>query len=316
MSQSRKRGELLTYVSVSGWLHHPWAMPPCRRLLAKTLLLGCVLLVISASASPPGARLRHPLEVHAAAAYLAVLLSLPALLDKIKGADGTDIQLAGYAGPAYTMASTVKLRQPGGTDMRFDGVLWDGEPFKSPIYYGYRGYLWPGNGRTGVMVDFTHIKAKARLKSAVDQSGTRDGEPVASREPLSATFRRLEFTHGYNFLTLNLLRRAGRTQRNLLLYVGVGAGIALPHVEVLRQGQHRRQRTSEYQVAFPAVQVLVGVEWRVMRHFSLFVEYKLSCARIRGEIETGGSVGTDLCTHQLLGGPAWHLKEREAAAAQ
>jgi hypothetical protein len=109
-------------------------MPPCPRLLAKTLLLGCVLLVISASASPPGARLRHPLEVHAAATYLAVLLSLPALLDKVKGADA-DIQLAGYAGPSYTMASSVKLLQPGGTDMRFDGVLWDGEPFEGPILW-------------------------------------------------------------------------------------------------------------------------------------------------------------------------------------
>jgi hypothetical protein len=123
-----------------------------------------VLLVISASASPPGARLRHPLEVHAAATYLAVLLSLPALLDKVKGADA-DIQLAGYAGPSYTMASSVKLLQPGGTDMRFDGVLWDGEPFEGPIYYGYRGYLWPGNGHTGVMVDFTHIKAMRGLKA-------------------------------------------------------------------------------------------------------------------------------------------------------
>src|SRR5262245_5507314 len=146
MSQRRKPGETLTHVLVGRWLHNPWAMPPCRRLLAKTLLLGCVLLVISASVSPPGDRLRHPLEVHAAAAYLAVLLSLPALLDKGDGADGTDIQLAGYAGPFYTMASTVKLVQPGGTDMRFDGVLWDGEPFKAPIYYGYRGYLWRETG--------------------------------------------------------------------------------------------------------------------------------------------------------------------------
>jgi hypothetical protein len=195
-------------------------------------------------------------------------------------------------------------------------VLWDGEPFKDPIYYGFRGYLWPRNARTGVMVDFTHIKAMARLQNVVDQSGTREGEPVAAREQLSATFRRLEFTHGYNFLTLNLLRRAGSKERHLIPYVGAGAGIALPHVEVLRQGRDRSERTSEYQVTFPAVQVLAGIEWRVMQHFSLFAEYKLSCAMIRGKLKTGGTVDTDLCTHQLLGGPSWHLRARDATAAR
>jgi lipid A oxidase len=285
-----------------------------RRIFIESVLFGCVLLTAYAGPAPWGMRLSLPFDVYPAGAYLA-LLALPALFGDGGSEGSTDIQIAGYVGPSYTMPSTLKLTHLGGTAMRFDGVPWDGEPFDGPIYYGYRGFVWPRHGRTGIMADFTHIKAMARLDSAVDQSGTRDGKPVPPREPLSATFRNLEFTHGYNFLTLNLMRRASTGDRRLVPYVGAGAGIALPHVEVLRQGQARNVRTSEYQVAFPAVQALGGIEWRFLPHVSLFVEYKLNCAVIHGRIKTGGRVDTNLCTHQLLGGPAWHLKARHVPAS-
>jgi lipid A oxidase len=288
---------------------------PRRRLFAETLILGCAVLA-SAGHRTQTVLLPLPFDVYPGGAYLA-LLALPALFGSDGGGkDGPDVQFAAYAGPSVTMGGTVELSQPGGTVMRFDGVAWDGEPFKGPIYYGYRGFLWPGNARTGVMADFTHIKAMARLDSEVDQSGMRDGETVPPREKLSVTFRKLEFTHGYNFLTLNLVRRAAADGRTLVPYVGAGAGIALPHVEVLRQGRKRNTRTSEYQIAFPAVQVLGGVEWRVFPRFSLFVEYKLTCAAIRGRVRNGGSLNTDLCTHQLIGGPAWHLRARTAAQVE
>ena len=287
-----------------------------RRGFAETAHLGYVLLLTCAAILPVSPRLTLPFDVYPGAVYLA-LLGLPALFAS-DGDDtrGPDIQLAAYAGTSHTMASMLELSLPGGTAMRFDGVAWDGEPFKGPIYYGYRGFVWPQNARTGLMVDFTHIKAMARLDSMVDQSGTRDGETVPPRKPLSATFRKLEFTHGYNFLTLNLVRRATANGRTLVPYVGAGAGIALPHVEVLMQGRERNTRTSAYQIAFPAVQVLAGVEWRFLSRFSVFVEYKLSCAMITGTIRNGGRIATDLCTHQLIAGPAWHLKARHAAAVR
>jgi lipid A oxidase len=72
-------------------------------------------------------------------------------------------------------------------------------------------------------------------------------------------------------------------------------------------------RTFEYQFAGPAFQVLAGVEWRFGRRLSVFVEYKLSCAAIRGRLVGGGTLATDLCTHQLLAGPAIHLRPRAAA---
>jgi lipid A oxidase len=85
-------------------------------------------------------------------------------------------------------------------------------------------------------------------------------------------------------------------------------------VEVGRTGSPTATRTSEYQISGPAVQVLGGVEWHFASHFSLFVEYKLSCAAIRGAVKGGAIVETNLCTHQLLGGPAWHLKASLAMA--
>jgi lipid A oxidase len=133
--------------------------------------------------------------------------------------------------------------------------------------------------------------------------------------PVSATLKRLEFTHGYNLLTLNVLRRGMPRGPNLIPYAGLGLGVAIPHVEVQRTDKPQSTRTDEYQITGPALQLLGGIEWRFGRRLSLFVEYKLSCAMIRGDLAGGGKVTTNLCTHQLLGGPAVHLRARDAIAA-
>lgn len=278
-----------------------------RRTLAGTLLFASALSVAALGTAASGARLHLPFELLPGAIYLG-LLAWPAFLggDAIGGAP--DLQLAAYGGPAYTMPSAVKFTQPGGTNLSLEAVPWKGQPFKPPPYYGLRGIVWPGNGSQGLMADFTHIKAKAIWESPVEQQGMRDGVPVPPIEKLTATFSKLEFTHGYNLFTLNLVRRRGPSAKNLVAYAGAGAGVAIPHVEVGRAGRPAKSRTSEYQLAGLAVQVLGGIEWRFAPHFSLFVEYKLSCSAIRGDVKGGGTVETNLCTHQLLAGPAWHLK--------
>ncbi len=288
---------------------------PRHRLFAETLAVASALVFASLNHPSGGVRLHLPFEVYPGAIYLG-LLAWPAFLSVGDGArDGPDLQLAAYGGPAYTMASGLKFTQSGGTDLRFGAVPWDGQPFRPPIYYGLRGIFWPANGRQGIMADFTHIKAKAVKESVVNQSGMRDGLSVPPREKLSATFSKLEFTHGYNLLTLNLVRRRALGSEKLLAYAGAGAGVAIPHVEVGRSGWPPKTRTYEYQLAGPAVQVLGGVEWRFSPHVSVFVEYKLSCSAISGAVKGGGNVETNLCTHQLLGGPAWHLRARATEAA-
>ena len=151
-------------------------------------------------------RLRLPFDIFPGAAYLA-LLSLPAFAERSDRSDGeTDAQLGVYLGPAYTSASDLNLAQPGGTDMTFRDIAWEGKPFRRPPYYGYRAIYRP-SGRYGVMLDFTHIKAIAIKDRPVQQSGFKEGDHVPPQAPVSATLKRLEFTHGYNLLTLNALRR-------------------------------------------------------------------------------------------------------------
>ncbi|HSF47100.1 MAG TPA: hypothetical protein VLA73_01910 [Burkholderiales bacterium] len=102
------------------------------------------------------------------AIYLG-LLSWPAFLSSGEGTErGPDLQLGTHGRPAYTMASPLKFAQSGGTELRFGAVPWEGQPFRSPPYYGLRGILWPANWRRGLIADFTHIKAKAVKHALVD----------------------------------------------------------------------------------------------------------------------------------------------------
>jgi hypothetical protein len=258
-------------------------------------------------------RLRLPFDIFPGAGYLA-LLSFPAVWRKRSGGDASaDLQLGAYLGPAYTGGSDLNLVQPGGTDMTFRDIAWEGRPFRRPPYYGYRAIYW--SDRYGVMLDFTHIKAIAIKDRPVQQSGFKDGDHVPPQAPISATLKRLEFTHGYNLLTLNALRRGASRGPNLIPYFGLGLGVAIPHVEVERADTPQSARTFEYQITGPALQLLGGIEWRFGRRLSLFVEYKLSCAMIRGDLVGGGKVTTNLCTHQLPLGLAVHLRPREEIAA-
>ena len=279
------------------------AFPP---LIAHGLALGLVLASVAGET-----RLRLPFDVLPGAVYLA-LFSLPALSER-SDASGADAQLGAYLGPAYTSRSSLNLVQPGGTDMTFGDIAWEGKPFRPPPYYGYRAIYWLSD-RYGVMLDFTHIKAIAIKNRPGQQSGFKDGDHVPTQAPVSATLKRLEFTHGYNLLTLNALRRASMRAPNLMPFAGVGLGVAIPHVEVQRAGKPQSTRTYEYQITGPALQLLGGIEWRLGRRLSLFVEYKLTCAMIRGDLVGGGKVTTNLCTHQVPVGIAVHLRVRAAAA--
>jgi hypothetical protein len=270
-----------------------------------------IVLAVFLTALGGETRQRLPLDVLPGALYLA-LLSVPAFAEG-SGHEGADAQIGAYLGPAYTAESSLTLVQPGGTDMTFHNIAWQGKPFRPPPYYGYRAIYWPSD-RYGAMLDFTHIKAIAMKDVPVRQSGFKDGDQVPAQAPVSATLKRLEFTHGYNLLTLNALRRAASRGPNLIPYAGLGLGVAIPHVEVQRADQPQAARTDEYQITGPALQLLGGVEWRFGRRLSLFVEYKLSCAMIRGDLVGGGKVTTNLCTHQMPVGLAVHLRAQAGAA--
>jgi lipid A oxidase len=190
---------------------------------------------------------------------------------------GNESLLAAYVGAPYTYPSDLRIDRKA-TNMTVHGVDWKGKPFDDPIYYGVRAVRWHPQSSFGTMLDFMHSKAYAPLDQRVELSGTKDGKPLPPTATIDDLFHHLEFTHGHNLLTLNLLRRLPSLGSMFSPYVGAGLGVALPHTEVQMKGI--RGRTYAYQYAGPAAQFVIGVEIRVPR-LSYFIEYKFTSANYR-----------------------------------
>lgn len=206
-------------------------------------------------------------------------------------------RLSAYGGASDTWDSDVKLHQPGGTDLTLNDVSWSSESFKSPIYYGARLTYWFDAAPWGLALDFTHAKMIASTGDVVEVSGTRAGMPVSGSEPIGNTFSNLQISHGLNLLTLNGLYR-WQTSRGVEPYVGLGAGVAIPHIETNIGGVE----TQEYQLAGPAAQALVGLSAPVYGRFSVFAEYKLSYADISADLTGGGTLDVKPWTNHFLAG--------------
>lgn len=264
------------------------------------------------SPSPPGTARRSPRGI-AVCAVLVIATGLPWLLPAVAPEDppepavdrtaapiaepafsGREILVAGYAGLPYYYRSNVRLEQPNGTKLLLKRLGWDGDAFYFPIDGGIRSVEWRGN--TGLMIDFLHNKAIARLGRGshgrkltnpviedVETEGTIAGTPAPSPLKLTELFERFEFTHGHNMLFLTPLLRLPSLAPGLTPYVGVGGGFALPHVEVWSPNAGREHRTNEYQLAGPAVQLVAGLDLRLGR-WSYFIEYKFSYAWIAGAL--------------------------------
>lgn len=236
---------------------------------------------------------------------------------------GGEMMFAGYSGVPSTYSSDVSVKKSGVHDFTAKNVEWEGKPFVNPIYYGARIVRWFGDGRTGAMVDFTHSKTISKLANEVEFSGTLNGAPAPERAALRSIFKKLEASHGHNMLTLNGLLRLPSFAPRLHPYVGLGAGVSLPHSEVELAGAENR--TYEYQVAGLVGQALFGIELRTAR-VSYFFEYKFTLAPyemplserdgsilffdlwrqfqnwLSGEEPPGGRLSTNLVSHQIIGG--------------
>ena len=237
---------------------------------------------------------------------------------------GAETLIAGYLGATYTYPSDIHIVNPAEkTDLTVHHAGWDGKPFKHPIYYGVRIARWAPGNRTGYMVDFTHAKTITRPDEEVEIKGLINGATVPGKAKIGELFKHMEFSHGHNMLTINgLLRLANLTPR-LSPYLGLGAGVALPHTEV--QLANEPQRTYEYQYAGPVGQGLAGIEVPLAGR-SLFFEYKFSFAGMRvplSRMDTsnlfsdvyrqltlwwtrvtppGGELSAGLLTHHVIGG--------------
>lgn len=215
-------------------------------------------------------------EQEDAAAARAALGGKPA--DPQRVAPRSEWMVAAYSGSPYTYPSDVKFSKPGEHDFTVKDVEWEGKPFINPIYYGVRVMRWFGSGRMGSMLDFTHSKALSKRTQQAKFEGTMDGKPAPDSALIGDIFDKLEASHGHNMLTLNGLLRLPSFTFRLSPYVGLGAGVSLPHSEV-----HLRtdaSRTYEYQMAGPVGQAIIGLEFRLPR-MSYFLEYKFTLADYR-----------------------------------
>jgi hypothetical protein len=262
--------------------------------------------------------------------------------DAAQDVAGRELRVAAYGGLPYTHRSDVHIVKPGATDLTVHDVGWDGRPLKSPIYYGIRALAWSVASAFGAMVDFTHSKAIARRDDVVRFSGSRDGKAGDEKAAIGARFRHLEFSHGHNMLTLNGLLRFATLSNRVVPYVGLGAGLNLPHTEV--QFVDDAVRTYMYQFAGYTGQAVAGVEVRIAG-LALFFEYKLTVSPYtaplydrttpstwygwgitdfpyqlarwwNGRAPEGGVLTTDLISHQLIGGVSGRVAGGAPAAAK
>lgn len=207
----------------------------------------------------------------------AALLLSPSLAN-------AEFQISVYGGANTANDSDVRISTPGLTDS-FD-VDWFGDSFNKPPYYGIRGTWWLGAFQLtdwGIGLDFTHAKVKADLD-----------DPA-----VGAAFSRLEFTNGLNTVTLNGFYRRPLDER-FSLYAGAGAGVSIPHVEV--ETIPSQGRTFELQATGPTVQGLVGGSMELAYGFAVFGEYKANYSWNKADLVGGGTLRTDVLTHQFAVG--------------
>ena len=215
-----------------------------------------------------------------------------------------EVTVGAYLGKADTRDTSVGLSQPQGTDLTFEDVSWRDESFTGPIYYGLRFTYWLRRSPNwGFGADFTHAKMVAELDKEVAVSGTRDDAPVSGFEPLGDTFEALSFTHGHNLFTATGSYRwfvgsegPGLEGSRWRPYIGLGLGIAVPHVEITVP----ESETYEYQLVGPAAQGFLGTELSITRRFSFFAEYKLTWADMQPDLVGGGTLEVQPWTNHLV----------------
>ena len=205
-------------------------------------------------------------------------LALAAVLSAVGAAPAVaEFELSLYSGWQTVADSDVEGDDPGGLGAFDFEADWEGRSGETPPYYGIRGTWWrPGN--YGFGLEFTHAKVYA-------SDGTLDDNG----------FEALEFTDGLNIVTANVFRRFPGQARAWTPYVGAGAGVSVPYVEVETQGSS----TFEYQLTGPAAQWVAGVSYELTPAWSIFTEYQGTYSRNEADLDGGGELESDIVTNAV-----------------
>lgn len=214
--------------------------------------------------------MRNPLFHLSCAALVALSLAAPA---------AAETEFSFYGGLLDIRDSDLSGDDPGGAGPFDVSAGWNDRPFEMP-QYGLRGTWWaPANPNLGFGLDLTRMRMEA-------DDATR----------AATGFSRLEFD-GLNTVTANVWYRwpgawAGGT---LTPYVGAGAGVAIPNVDV----ETPAGLTTGTQVSGPVAQVVAGVKYNINENWAVFGEYKGSYASHDIDLTGGGSLQTDTTSNAI-----------------
>jgi len=189
-------------------------------------------------------------------AVVSLLLGVPTR------AAHADWLFGGYMGASATASNTLTVTPASGPPSTISNVVYKGQAFRSPWYYGVRaGWLPPATRGVGAEIEWTHAKAIAQI------------------DPRAQELNAFQQSHGLNFLLGNVAYRfTPACDSRCTFVVRGGAGISTPHVESTFRNTHQEQ----YQYGGFAWQVGAGAEFRIWQ----FV-YGIADARVTRVIENG-----------------------------
>jgi lipid A oxidase len=198
---------------------------------------------------------------------------------------------AALADPALSIYGGWQAAAHSGVDVT-DGTHftagWDGKSFEMPPYWGVRGTWWLdewGYTNWGVALDYSHSKVYARDHVLKETGWTH-----------------FEFTDGLNLATANVLYRF-KGDRDWTPYLGAGAGVNVPHVEVTRASG----KTSEYQLGGFTGQTLVGLDYKFTENVSVFSEWKFNYSQVDVDIDSGDRLKTNIVTNAVNFGLSYNF---------
>ena len=194
-----------------------------------------------------------------------------------------EVQLSFYGGVQSAPSSDIAIRDPeiGDDDFSID---WEGRSFEAPPYYGIRATRWQ-SPTFGYGLDFAHNKV------------------YPTDDSLPAGYDVLEMTDGLNTLTVNAYRRWGPVVGNVSPYVGGGVGLSLPHVELT----NGTSETFGYQITGPAATWIAGASMPINEQWSVFGEYKGTYSSNTADLDSGGTLETDVVTNALNVGVSFNF---------
>ena len=187
-----------------------------------------------------------------------------------------EVELSFYGGLQSALESDVAVSGDSVIPDRTDTLTWEGRSFDAPPYYGWRATYW-ASPEFGYGLDFAHNKVYPK------------------DDVLPAGYSKLEFTDGLNTLTVNAYRRWENAIAGLTPYVGGGVGLSIPHAEVVSGASE----TFGYQVTGPAATWIAGASYPISDQWSVFGEYKGNYTQNDADLDTGGSLSTDIITNAV-----------------